>query len=214
MNQTIADKMKREVMVVPNSALFSGVQRESKVYSNEESDFESKILKNFEFMVRDLAEEDKNYKQPITYAIVLNEDHEIFVYIRWDKNSSAGETRLHEKLSVGVGWHLEREDKDVENPLRDCLARELKEEINLQEKNITEVFPIWYINDDRNPVWEVHVWVAYIVKTHKFTPLMEDGELASGEFVSYPQLQEMIQSWDYNVETWTQLLTPEIQKYI
>lgn len=82
MNQIIADKMKREVMVVANSALFDGIPRESKVYSTEEADFESKILKNFEFMVRGEAEENRDYKQPITYAIVLNEHKQVFVYIR------------------------------------------------------------------------------------------------------------------------------------
>jgi len=201
-------------MVVKNSHLFSDINRESKVYNTEDSNFETKILENFEFMVRKVAEENTDYKQPITYAIVLNEQNDIFVYIRWGKDSAAGDARLHEKLSVWVGWHLEREDEEVENPLRDCLARELEEEIALREENITEIFPIWYINDDRNPVGEVHIWVSYIVKTQNFNPLMEDWELASGEFVSYEKLREMIESWNYDVETWTDLLTPEIQKYI
>jgi predicted NUDIX family phosphoesterase len=157
MNQIIADKMKREVMVVNNTALFSDVKRESKIYSTNESDFETKILNNFEFMVRGPAEENTDYKQPITYAIVLNEKNDLFVYIRGGKDSAAGDVRLHEKLSIGVGGHLEREDEEVENPLRDCLARELDEEISLKEKNITEIFPIGYINDDRNPVGEVHI---------------------------------------------------------
>jgi predicted NUDIX family phosphoesterase len=214
MNQIIADKMKREVMVVNNTALFSDVKRESKIYSTNESDFETKILNNFEFMVRGPAEENTDYKQPITYAIVLNEKNDLFVYIRGGKDSAAGDVRLHEKLSIGVGGHLEREDEEVENPLRDCLARELDEEISLKEKNITEIFPIGYINDDRNPVGEVHIWVSYIIKTKHFNPVMEDGELASGEFVSYEKLREMMESWNYNVETWTELLAPEIEKYI
>ena len=214
MNQIIADKMKREVMVVKNADLFSDVERESKVYSTQDSDFETKILNNFEFMVRGEAEENTSYKQPITYAIVLNENDDIFVYTRWGKDSAAGDVRLHEKLSIWVGWHLEREDEDVENPLRDCLARELEEEINLKEENITEIFPIWYINDDRNPVWEVHIGVSYIIKTQNFNPLMEDGELESWEFVTYSTLKDMIASGDYDVETWTGLLAPEIEKHI
>lgn len=214
MNQIIADKMKREVMVVANTHLFSDIERESKVYSTQDSDFETKILKNFEFMIRGSAEENTDYKQPITYAIVLNENNDIFVYIRGGKDSAAGDVRLHEKLSIGVGWHLEREDEDVENPLRDCLARELDEEIALKPENITEIFPIGYINDDRNSVWEVHIWVSYVIKTKDFNPVMEDGELASGEFVSYQKLLEMMDSGNYDVETWTQLLTPEIKKYI
>jgi len=40
-------------------------------------------------MVRGEAEINFDYKQPITYAIVMNEKKEIFVYIRGDKNSNA-----------------------------------------------------------------------------------------------------------------------------
>jgi len=214
MNQIIADKMKREVMVVPNTALFTNTVRESKVYANSETNFEEKILNNFEFMVRWQAEENTDYKQPITYAIVMNEKKEIFVYTRGDKNSAAWDKRLHEKLSIWVGGHLEREDEDVENPLRDCLARELEEEILLKSENITEITPIGYINDDRNEVWEVHIWVAYLVHVKDFSAQMEDGELAEGSFKSYDELKQLISSWNYNVETWTELLAPEIEKYI
>lgn len=214
MNQIIKDKMMREVMLVANKVLFQNTQRETKIYSPSEADFEAQILGNFEFMVRGEAEVNFDYKQPITYAIVLNEENKIFIYTRGDKNSAAWDARLHEKVSIGVGWHLEREEEHLENPLRDCLARELLEEINLKPENITEIFPIWYINDDSNEVGKVHIWVAYIVKTKNFTASMQDGELAHGEFKTYSELENMITSWEYNVESWTKLLTPEIKKYI
>lgn len=82
MNQIITDKMKREVMVVKNEALFTNTPRDSRVYSSDEADFEKQILENYEFMVRGEAEENRNYKQPIPYSIVLNEKNEVFVYIR------------------------------------------------------------------------------------------------------------------------------------
>lgn len=214
MNQIVQNKMQREIIVVSNEALFADTIRESKVYKNNEADFETKILQNFQYMVRGEAEVNFDFKQPIPYAIVINEENEIFVYIRGGKDSNAGENRLHEKLSIGVGWHLEKEEENSKNPLKDGLTRELEEEINLQEKQIIEMFPIGYINDDRNEVGKVHIWVAYIIKTKDFSAKMEDGELASGNFYSYGKLQEMIASGEYDVETWTQLLTPEMEKYI
>lgn len=42
MNQIIQDKMKREVMVVKNEALFANTERDSKVYTSDEADFENK----------------------------------------------------------------------------------------------------------------------------------------------------------------------------
>jgi predicted NUDIX family phosphoesterase len=214
MNQIIQDKMKKEVMVVANTALFTNTERESKVYSSQEADFEKQILGNYEFMVRGEAEENRAYKQPIPYSIVLNEKSEVFVYIRGGAESAAGDTRLHEKLSIGVGGHLEREEEGLQNPLKDGLTRELEEEIGLKSENITDIFPIGYINDDRNEVGEVHIGVSYLVKTQNFSPTMEDGELAHGEFMSYEVLTQLAQSGKYNVETWTELLLPVVKDYI
>ncbi len=214
MNKIIQDKMKKEVMVVATSTLFTNTPRRNKVYTPAEADFEKQILENFEFMVRSDAEKNKAYKQPIPYSIVLNEKGEVFVYIRGWADSAAGDKRLHEKLSIGVGGHLEREEEHLKNPLQDGLTRELEEEIALKAENITDIFPIWYINDDRNEVGEVHIGVSYLVRTKDFTPIMEDGELAQWEFMSYETLKQLIKSGKYNVETWTELLLPVLQEYI
>lgn len=214
MNQIVQDKMQREIMVVKNTALFWDIVRESKVYTTSESDFESKILANYKYMIRGEAEVNFDYKQPITYAIVMNKQKEIFVYIRGDKNSNAWESRLHSNLAIWVGWHLEKDSEESNNPLRDCLERELEEEIGLKKTSIIESFPIGYINDERNEVGKVHIWVAYLVHVKDFEVKMEDGELASGSFQSYQALKEMIASWEYDVEGWTDLLAPEIEKYM
>jgi predicted NUDIX family phosphoesterase len=65
MNQVVKDKMAREIMVVANKYLFDNVARESRFYSQDEVDFETKILKNYEYMVRKEAEVNFDYKQPI-----------------------------------------------------------------------------------------------------------------------------------------------------
>jgi len=52
MNQIVKDKMAREIMVVRNDKIFSDIVRESKFYNNDESNFEKKILDNYEYMVR------------------------------------------------------------------------------------------------------------------------------------------------------------------
>jgi len=214
MNQVIQDKMKREVMVIANISLFKNYPRETLVYGSDEADFEAQILENFEFMVRGEAEQNFDYKQPITYAIVLNEKNEIFVYTRGDKNSAAWDARLHEKVSIWVGWHLEREEEHLENPIRDCLTRELEEEIDLKQENISEIFPIGYINDDSNEVGKVHIGMAYVVKTKNFVPSMQDGELAHGAFKSFEEFMTMIKNPEYNIESWTRLLAPELEKYM
>jgi len=213
MNQVVTDKMQREILVVANSSLFADIKKETKVYSWE-NDFESIILKHSEFMVRGEAEINFEYKQPIPYAIVLNENNEIFVYKRGWAGSNAWESRLHEKIAIWVGGHIEREDEDSDNILKDSLVREIEEELNIIPENILEAFPIWYINSEEDEVSRVHLWIAYIAKVKNSNFELLDGELDNWEFVSYETLMKMCESGDYDVEAWTQLITPEIRKYI
>ncbi len=213
MNEIVKDKMQREILVVATEKLFQDIERETKVYSTE-SDFESIILESYEYMIRGDAEVNFDYKQPIPYAIVLNENNEIFVYKRGWAWSNAGESRLHEKIAIGVGGHIEREDENSENILKDSLIREVEEELNIAPDMIEEAFPIGYINQDTDEVCKVHLWIWYVVKLKNSNFDLLDGELAHGEFKSYKDLSTMIDSWDYDVEPWTQMLAPEIQKYI
>ena len=127
MNTVVTDKMKREILVVSCGKLFENITRETKVY-NTQDDFESIILESYEYMVRWEAEVNFDYKQPIPYAIVLNENNKIFVYKRGGAGSNAGESRLHEKIAIWVGGHIEREDEGSENILKDSLIREVEEE--------------------------------------------------------------------------------------
>jgi len=213
MNTTVKDKMQREILVVSCDKLFENINRETKVYTTQ-SDFESVILESYEYMIRWEAEVNFDYKQPIPYAIVLNENNEIFVYKRWWAGSNAWESRLHEKIAIGVGGHIEREDESSENILKDSLIREVEEELNVSPDMIAEAFPVWYINQDTDEVCKVHLWVGYVVKLKTSNFELLDWELAHWEFKNFTALMEMIDSWDYDVEPWTQMLAPEIQKYI
>lgn len=214
MNQVVKDKMQREILVIKNSTLFSESERESKVYNSKDYYFENIIEWNSEFMVRWEAEINFDYKQPIPYAVVMNEENKIFVYKRWWSWSNAWESRLHSKIAIWVGWHIEREDENSENILRDSLIREVKEELDISPDAIKEVFPIWYINSEEDEVSKVHFWIGYIVKVMNSNFALLDGELENGEFKSYDELMQMINSGEYDVETWTQMLAPEIKKYI
>jgi hypothetical protein len=49
---------------------------------------------------------------------------------------------------------------------------------------------------------------------HDVSIQLTDGELAHGEFTPLEELYSMIESGDYDIEFWTQMLAPEIKKYI
>jgi predicted NUDIX family phosphoesterase len=82
MNQVVKDKMAREIMVVSNDKLFQNTERKNGFYKENEADFEKQILDNYEFMVRKDAEVNFDYKQPIPYAVVMDENGYVFVYKR------------------------------------------------------------------------------------------------------------------------------------
>jgi predicted NUDIX family phosphoesterase len=214
MNQIVKDKMMREIMVVKNTYLFQDVARETRFYSNDEAAFEDIILWNYEYMVRHEAEQNFDYKQPIPYAVVVDEDNRVFVYKRGGTGSNAGDSRLHSKIAFGVGGHLEREDEDLTNPLQDGLAREIEEEIAIKPESIKSIEAIWYINEEETEVSQVHLGVAYIVKVHNTNVELLDGELENGEFISLDELQAMIESGDYDVENWSKILFEPMKKFL
>ena len=145
--------MQREILVIANEKLFSTIKRESKIY-DAWNDFESIILKDYEYMVRSEAEEDFNYKQPIPYAVVVNEKNEIFVYKRGWSGSNAGESRLHSKIAIWIWGHIEREDEDSGNLLVDSLKREIEEELYIKESAYKRKFSCMI----HQPRWWVSFW--------------------------------------------------------
>lgn len=212
MNQVIADKMKREVMVVKNDILFANITREDRFYSNEEVDFDSIVNQHYEFMVRGEAEENTNYKQPIGYAAVVDNEWKVFVYKRGWKDSKAGESRLHSKISFGVWGHIEREDEDSESILRDSMVREVEEELQIKHSDILSIEPLGYINDDSNAVGEVHIWAWYIVTVKHNDIALLDWELASWEYMTVNEIENLIESWEADLESWSAILFPSLKK--
>ena len=214
MNQVVEAKMNREIMVVPNKALFSDIDRETKFYPSLESDFEQKVLSNYEYMIRKEAETNLEYKQPISYWLVINDKKKIFVYKRWWSKSSAWEHRLHDKLSFWVWGHIEKEDRFSRNPIRDSFIREVEEELSIKKDNIVNTKLVWYINDDNNEVGRVHIGIAYLleVKWDKFELL--DWELDSGEFLDISEVESMIKSDLYDIDPWSRILFEPIKKIL
>jgi predicted NUDIX family phosphoesterase len=212
MNQVIVDKMKREVMVVKNDHLFADISREDRFYSNDEINIDEIVNKHYEFMVRWEAEDNREYKQPIGYAAVVDSENKVFVYKRGGKDSKAGEARLHSKYAFGVGWHIEREDEDSENILRDSMVREVEEELEIIPSDIISIEPLGYINFDSDDVSEVHIWAGYIVRVKHNNISLLDGELASWEYMTIDQIEDLISSWECDLESWSKILFPSLKK--
>ena len=215
MNQVVQDKMMRQIMVIKNNIVFANIDRTTGFLDVGSLNFEDLLLQNYEYMQRGIAETNFEYKQPIPYGVVRDTStNKIFLYKRGGSGSNAGDARLHSKISIWVGGHIEKDDRVSDNIMVDCLRREIQEEMGISEDLIQSVSLIWGINDDSNEVGKVHFWLAYLVDVSTQDFALEDGELEKGSFMSIEEIGTMIASWEYDVETWTKILFEPLKAYL
>ena len=161
------------------------------------------------FVERAYAERTPALKQVIPYCLVRTLDgprEERFLLLQ--RTRAGGEERLHQKLSIGVGGHVNPEDVPAEGPrgvrrvLEMATRREIEEELDLGSPY--DVEPLGILNDDSNPVGAVHVGVVQIVTTPGKVGIREKDQL-EGRCVPRGELVARLgQGADF--ETWSELL--------
>ncbi len=197
--------MKREILVVNTATLF-----EKRLFSwfssAEEFDYEKIILDHFEYRVRGDMEIDPSFQQPIPYALIWNPTtQKMIAYKRWSDESTSWEERLFWKWSLWVWGHIELDVKDTKNPMYETVFQEIEEEIFLKKDELKTVEVLWYINDNSDEVWKVHVWVLYLVTTDVDTVSINDGELEKVYFLSLDDIRQIINSEDAEMESWSRI---------
>ncbi len=193
------------VFVVPRSALFpdfyphglvpfgSGLARES---------FDAALEAKGYFVEREHAERDCSLKQVIPYSIVVR-DGEVLLLRR---TKSGGDSRLFDKLSIGVGGHVNPEDAladdgrtRVRNPIAACTRRELNEELDIRSD--WSLRPIGIMNDDSNSVGAVHVGLVQIVYARGAVTIREE-DILQGRFEPVSELLRLRRE-GANFESWS-----------
>lgn len=203
-------KSEKLIMVVPREILL-GNESFQGFRPQDQIDYESRILDNFKFMKRGLAEKDPTYKQPISYAIIINPNlKQIFAYQRSAKDSNYTEKRLQGNWSWGVGGHIEIFDKNI-NPLRSSMLRELEEEAYI-DGHVNPRF-LGYINDDSNDVGRVHFGVLYVVETDSKIVQPKDPEIDNGGLRTIEELEKICSSSDFTVEEWSRISLEPLKQY-
>ena len=193
----------KKIMVVKQETLFAKKHFDGFI-SASEFDFESVILKNFEWMDKEQAEADPAYKQPIGYSIIYNPtSRKVFFYQRSKIDKNYAEKRLQEKWSCGVGGHIEKVDTRKGNPIHESVLREIQEEIEITGKKHMQV--LGYINDDSNDVGKVHFGILYLVIIDSDTVKPLYPEISEGRLVPIHVLENKCKSTDVVVENWTKI---------
>lgn len=114
------------------------------------------------YLRRGDAEDDPSFLQVIPYAIVLH-DETVFCYRRGKRGS---EERLHEQYSIGVGGHINPEDRGLFSEdqvgYEDAMWREVREELQLDTAYREAC--VGLINVDETPVDRVHFGIVHIIE--------------------------------------------------
>ena len=184
-----------KVLVVKTEKLAKFISGRTGLLTEDREAMLDIIINEHEFIDRPAAEEDPSYKQIIPY-VVLTRKGLVFATRRLNKG---GESRLHGKVSIGIGGHINPVDEtDRRSVLMKGLERELDEEVYIQRRG--ELVPQGFINDDGNGVGAVHLGLCFSMEVEGEVSVKETEKL-SGAWMS---LQELKEEYD-NMETWSQI---------
>lgn len=153
------------------------------------------ILDAHFFIDRPTAEVSPQYKQIIPYVLIRH-DGAYFLLQRTQKQTEA---RLHLKLSLGIGGHINPDTPD----LLDGLHKELEEEVHVAgDYDLTF---IGILNDDSTEVGSVHLGAVYVLDAHDANVTVRETEKMTGRWVRAAELPALREQ----METWSQIMYDE-----
>jgi predicted NUDIX family phosphoesterase len=153
------------------------------------------------FMPRSRAEHDPSFKQIIPYVIMAHAGR----YLTYVRGRRAGEARLADKRSIGIGGHINPIDAD-NSPLfaylrenyRMAVEREVAEEVTLETAYTDSVVAL--LNDDSNEVGSVHLGIVHCWNLEKPNVSKREQMITQMTFMSPEELQRVRDT----LETWSQ----------
>jgi predicted NUDIX family phosphoesterase len=160
------------------------------------------------FLPREDAEEDPSHKQIIPYAIFLHGDR----FLRYVRGKKSGEQRLASKASIGIGGHINQHDAAKASLARDTymtgVDREISEELLIEGSYTQRVVAL--INDDSNPVGEVHLGIVHLFD-------LESGCVSPGEAniedLKFLTREELLAQRD-GLESWSQICVDNLSSIL
>ena len=193
--------MSENVLVVDNKLVGPYIPGPAPMLITEQTmELYSLILENHAFIPREEAEEDYTRKQPIPYVAVRH--GESYLMLRRTKNQS--EKRLHDKLSLGIGGHINPgEDGGEDDIIMNALRRELEEEVHIHRPSGLKF--AGFINDESNSVSRVHLGLLFVMDTEDEGFEVLEKDMMSAEWVRRDDLSTHYDGF----ETWSQIVYDE-----
>ncbi|HXB01427.1 MAG TPA: NUDIX domain-containing protein [Opitutaceae bacterium] len=192
--------MSEKVLAVPRPAIENFLKQG--FFESNGADLMGTIADQSVFLDRKQAEEDPSHKQIIPYILVTNDGR----FLLYKRTKKQGESRLHNKLSLGFGGHINDIDGNREtdtNLILAAMIRELNEEVFIP--SVRQVSIVGFINDDSNLVGKVHLGVAFVVEAANDRFVVNEPEMIEAKWCDAKAIEEIFP----NLETWSQLLWTE-----
>ncbi|HEX2836480.1 MAG TPA: NUDIX domain-containing protein [Thermoanaerobaculia bacterium] len=179
-----------QVMVVERESLAPFLIEYGLVTENTDVLFE-RIQELHFFLDRPTAEVSPQYKQIIPYVLIRH-DGSYFLLQRTQKQTEA---RLHHKLSLGIGGHINPDTPGI----LEGLQKELEEEVDVAgDYDLTFV---GILNDDTTDVGRVHLGAVYVLDAHSGAVQVRETEKMTGRWAPLAELPELRE----RMETWSQI---------
>ncbi len=200
------------VYVVPREKLFPACYPQGLQPFRDEAErlaLEALLREEGFFCEREYAERTPTLKQVIPYT-VFRVGQEVLVMRRL---AGGGERRLHDKLSIGVGGHINPEDlvqAGVPDPLLAGTRREIDEETIVTGSY--DLRAIGLLNDDSNPVGAVHVGYVQFAEVHGHVEIREKDVL-EGRLESPAALAERL-ARGADFESWSSILVERFDELL
>ena len=190
--------MEEQVLVVERAALEERLN--GRLFVTDGMDeIREFMLRTHCFLPRSQAEQDTKYKQIIPY-VVIRRGGRYFLLRRLKKQTEA---RLHDRLSLGVGGHINPSEESASDPLEAGLMRELAEEVEVER--IDGLTCAGILNENDGGVSDFHTGLVYLLDTSAEVRVRETEKMAG----SWATLAE-IRSQFARLETWSQVVVTHL----
>lgn len=205
------NKMDEIILAAPRSDVF---QNEMLTFQGVNSEDErivnimAQIEAHFFEIRRGDAEEDPRFKQPIPYVVIRREE-EVFVY---ERLAGGGESRLHNKLSLGFGGHMNPMEgaASFSEVLKQNTDRELAEELYIREEDKQNIVTLGLINDDENDVGKVHIGILSALQLASAAQVeVKEKDQIAGRWMKLSELKE--ENVYQRLEAWSQFVADILQ---
>ena len=189
-----------QVLVIPTHRLFSTLRSPFQGFlQGGIAELFSIVAQHGFFAARDPAEGDPELKQIIPYGMLVW-SRQVFLMKRSRKG---GEARLHDRVSLGVGGHvnpIDSLDGNLVGAIGAAFERELNEELAVETTYHGEALGL--LNDDSNPVGKVHLGIIYRARLKLPNVQVKEKHSLEGSFVS----MESLASYKEQMESWSKIL--------